>query len=239
MTTTTQDRSDQGFDTASLFGGNRDTVTTWTCERPQVISVKEGDSGRGRAVPCRSRSCPDCRPGLDRRDVSRILFSLTGDTVFHFQVHRSAWDRVRQDGHRKGYHPIKMASSDTNYIEVVSDGLPSFIEPETVVAKTEAHDLIASLVADIPAGSDNRLTGVGLITIKDWEIMVGHRKETDEPTEVIQAPRGTTLSEVETAAIQLQVPYYWEGNSLFFPRWEDLVKVNQALLDKDTSRGWE
>jgi hypothetical protein len=204
-----------------------------SCPNPVMLQAEDGDVIRSTTKPCASRTCPECQDTVDTRDTARILASSPHDDLYHAQVPHASWDRHRLRANRHEVHLfVKMASADFGYIEVITDDPDILKEAQLILP-----DKVEALVRARPLGTSIHLSGRGLISIKDWE-----RPQEEVARRVwVGPPRHKVSLETEAElAEELGLDFFQNQKSItYFHTWEDLDPLRTAILNLDTSRGWE
>ena len=170
---------------------NRDSVSSSGCPRAWRHYVDDAEATLALDMPCRSRTCEWCKEDADRRDLLRIKHSLelVGPNVYIAHVPLSSWPRLRQRAHRAGACAVKMPTPRGHDLIVVASSEP-------ITDNAHRGDLVelAQLVEKRPPGGPpekghragrTMTSGVGLITVTEWETIEQGRDLADlEPAEI-------------------------------------------------------
>lgn len=195
---------------------NRTTRTTY-CYRAQRVWVQNAEGEPvARFLPCRSRTCKDCRAGLDQSDAERLTDAI-GTRGYVVEIDKAQWDTVYKRLRRAGATGARIPSTRTADALVVVADIPPTPDATPVA---DVAVLTQDLCAHRPTGLERRLTTFGGVKSRDeWE---NRPSETAIDGETDWMARTVQPDDVERLAVAVGVPFERTGSTIRLRcRWDD------------------
>jgi hypothetical protein len=138
------------------------------CRRAYRREIIDAGTGRPAFVflACDSRTCRDCRPGIDNADAERIADGL-GTVAYLAEIDADKWGTVSKRLRRHSVDAVKIPSTrDPLKIVVVANEPPTPDAVRIVDVATVVRDLMMTR----PTGQTRRMTTLGGIESRnEWE----------------------------------------------------------------------
>jgi len=148
-------------------GEKRSRATQTFCRRAYRRWL-ENDAGEPVAewLPCRSRTCQDCRAAIDQSDAERVAAGI-GPNGWVVEIDAAQWATMSKRLNRRGINGARIPSNrHHDRVVVVADSPP--VPGAVPVADVES--LTADLMRTRPTGQARRLTTFGDIPSRDeWD----------------------------------------------------------------------
>jgi len=198
----------------------------------------ENDAGEPTAtwLPCRSRTCRDCRPRIDQSDAERITYGLRGGDVWLSEVSIDRWRTVKTRLDRHGATVARFHSPrDYDTVLVVAD------EPVApgAVKLSEVETVIGDLMRTRPTGQHRRLTTTGDIPSRDeWDDR-HHKPQTVGAWDWMS--KHTQPADIERVAAALGVPVERTAGTVRLKvGWDDWrAQAVRRWAKNPTGKQWE
>lgn len=187
----------------SSYQGNKERSNRTLCRRAYRRALRHPETGEAFVafLDCGSRTCPDCRSGLDDSDTGRIAAGL-GTVGYVAEIaaddRETVAKRMRRHGATGAFVP---SNRDPSRIVVIAD------EPPTpgAVRIADVPSVVRDLMMTRPTGAARRLTTFGAVeSRREWEGR-GTAEALDGPGEWI-APT-VQPADVENVAEALGIPF--------------------------------
>lgn len=186
---------------------------------PRAVPVMAAQEGVTVTVwpECDSRTCPVCKDRIDSHDAARILWTFEAVGMWLTEMDPEAWSSFTRKVNRRGEYAVKMQSyKDHDRIVVLTSAqltddareIPDDVRESLVVDLTRLRPPGSPLPRVGEKGKKRRptLSGVGLPSRKDWELMRGLTDPAeDQETISVALHQSVTPEELVTAAEKLDL----------------------------------
>jgi len=197
-------------------GEKRSRATQTFCRRAYRRWL-ENDAGEPVAewLPCRSRTCQDCRAAIDQSDAERVAAGI-GPSGWVVEIDADQWPTMSKQLNRRGINGARIPSNRRHdRVVVVADSPPG----PAAVPVLDVESLTADLMRTRPTGQARRLTTFGDISSRDeWDDrqrvaapvglsdwMAAHVQPAD-----VELVAGALGVEVETTAMTVRLLCRWD-----------------------------